>query len=331
MAGSTSAKLTKLVDKWFLGADHPVAAGYTYRSCAGSLFVGGPAYTDVDQGYLGDCYFIAAMGTIAKSSSSAIQNMIVDNGDNTWTVRYYYNGRADYVTVDRMLPTDSSGRLVFDNLGASYANTANELWLPLVEKAYAQWNETGLEGRDGKNDYASIEGGWMSFVDAQVLGRSAASYGFTTATKQTMISALAANRAITTGTNGSPGNGLYGGHAYLVIGYNSTNDTFTLYNPWGVSHPGALSWSQLQTSCQLFTVADASATTGISALPIARLAVGQSNREVAEPSRSADLRSQQTAADLIFGSPESESAKRREVREDGGRRESRWLGNDSAA
>ena len=30
--------------------------------------------------------------------------------------------------------------------------------MPLVEKAYAQWNETGREGRDGQNAYASLNG-----------------------------------------------------------------------------------------------------------------------------------------------------------------------------
>ena len=90
-----------------MGSDHP-QSDYAYRYFAGSLFVGNPAYTDSAQGYLGDCYFIASLDTIAKSSPTAIQNMFVDNGDNTWTVRYYCNGAADYVTVDRYLPTYSN-------------------------------------------------------------------------------------------------------------------------------------------------------------------------------------------------------------------------------
>ncbi|MCU0873460.1 MAG: hypothetical protein MUE50_14055, partial [Pirellulaceae bacterium] len=45
LVGSTDGQLDKLVDKWFLGADRPVAAG-VYRSIAGPLFVAGPSYTD---------------------------------------------------------------------------------------------------------------------------------------------------------------------------------------------------------------------------------------------------------------------------------------------
>ena len=127
--------------------------------------------------------------------------MFIDNGDGTFTVRFYtgtygtiYNysdgsigagftnnvGTADYVTVDRMLPTGTTGILAYADYGASYTNAANSLWIPLAEKAYAQWNQTGKEGRDGLNAYASIQGGWMATVDAQVLGHNATDYIMTT-------------------------------------------------------------------------------------------------------------------------------------------------------
>lgn len=263
-AGSSATQLNELVGKWFLGADHPVASGYTYRAASGVLFVNGPGYTDMHQGYLGDCYLISSLGAIAKSVPTAIQNMFIDNGDGTWTVRLYANGTADYVTVDRMLPTDSSGRLVFSNAGVLASAASNELWMALAEKAYAQWNETRKEGRDGKNNYASIEGGWMATVDAQVLGRAAASYALSSSNdNQALIQAVTANKAVTIGTNGSPGNGLYGSHAYAVIGYDAATGKFTLYNPWGSNQPGPLTWAQLQQSCSSYVVADASGTTPI--------------------------------------------------------------------
>jgi len=277
-AGSSSSQLNKLVDKWFLGADHP-AAYYTdgyglyhqcqYLSAAGSLFVNGPAYTDMHQGALGDCYLISSLGSLAQSSPAVIQNMIVDNGDNTWTVRFYASGTPDYVTVDRMLPTEY-GNLVFANYGASPSNTGNELWIPLVEKAYAEWNETGKEGRDNTNSYPSIAGGLSGNVYAQVLGRSAQNYtfpgftgvGFTPGTKQAMIDALGSNKAVTIGTY-QDGNGLYGHHAYMVVGYTMATDTFQLYNPWGTDHPGPLTWTQLSADCAWFSVADTSGTVPI--------------------------------------------------------------------
>ncbi len=141
--------------------------------------------------------------------------MIIDNGDGTYTVRFYtgsygysYNptngtwsdgfttgtGNADYVTVNRKLATTTSGMLVYSDYGANYANAANDLWIPLLEKAYAEWNQTGKEGRDGQNSFSSIEGGWMATVNAQVLGHNATDYSMTNADKQYAISAGVAQR-----------------------------------------------------------------------------------------------------------------------------------------
>lgn len=286
-AGSSATVLNKLVDKWFLGADHPTltSSSYVYRSATGSLFPRTPTHLDEYQGMLGDCYFISALGSLADNNPTAVQNMFIDNGDGTFTVRFYtgsygnyYNsdgtisagfrggvGTADYVTVDRYLATTSSGMFVYSNYGFSVTNTSAPLWIALAEKAYAQWNETVKEGRDGRNTYASIEGGWMSTVDAQVLGYNGTNYYVASTAKQVAINALAAHKAVTIGTNQLSGTvyGLYGTHAYGIVGYNASNDTFTLYNPWGSNQPGALTWAQLQSTCSVMCVADPSGTVAI--------------------------------------------------------------------
>jgi hypothetical protein len=272
-AGSQSGVLSKLVGKWFLGTDTPgVPAGITYRATAGSLFNGTPSHLNELQGELGDCYFISALGSIADASPAAVENMFIYNGDNTWTVRFYYNGAADYVTVNNMLPVNSAGRLVFADYGCSAASSSNTLWIPLAEKAYAQWNQTGKEGRDGNNLYSSIAGGWMADVDAQVLGHSASSYTVITSSDQAaLISAMNNKLAVTIGTDTSNlssdalAYGLYGSHAYAIIGYNSTAGTFTLYNPWGFDQPNAaLTWSQLKSTCEGFVVASVAGSVPIS-------------------------------------------------------------------
>lgn len=264
-AGGTATQLNMLVDKWFLGADHPVSS-YAYQRFSGSLIVNGPAYDDSDQGYLGDCYFIAAMDAIAKSSPSAIQNMFADNGDETWTVRFFVNGVADYVSVDRYLPSSYSTS-IYASVGGTYTNSGNELWMALAEKAYAQWNQTGNSGRNGTNTYSAIEGGWMQTVNQQVLGTASQTYwGLYDSDKQYLVAALGANKAVTYGTNSNPGNGMVGPHAYMVVSYNPGNDTFQLYNPWGSTHPGALTYAQLRASGQCFVVANASGTLPLSLL-----------------------------------------------------------------
>ena len=292
-AGSASTVLVKLVGKWFLGRDHPTlsSSSLTYATATGPLFVNNPSHNDEFQGELGDCYFISSLGTIADQNPQAIENMFIDNGDGTFTVRFYtgsygafYNadgtvsdgfssgkGTADYVTVDRsvVVYANSGGVMAYADYGKVASNAANSLWIPLAEKAYAEWNQTGKEGRDGTNAFGSIEGGWMATVDAQVLGYNATDYSLTSSTQQAMINALAAHKSVTIGTISSsnsddslPG-GLFGSHAYAVIGYNSSTGLFTLYNPWGMDQPNLLSWSQLEATTDGFVVTDPSGSVAI--------------------------------------------------------------------
>lgn len=286
IAGSNSSLLNKLVDKWFLGADMPAltSASLTYQISTGNLFNGAPSRADTRQGSIGDCYFIASIAAIADQNPDAVRNMFIDNGDNTYTVRFYagalgqFNqggtitagfvsgtGTADYVTVNRKLATNASGRLAYSGAGQVASSSSTTLWIALAEKAYAQWNETGNEGRDGTNTYRGIEGGWMSNVNAQVLGYNSTNYSLSSSTKQTMITALNSGRSVTIGTMPSAtAGGLVGSHAYIVAGYNAGTDTFTLHNPWGFQHPTALTWAQLQSNCSAFSTTNPAGSTAIS-------------------------------------------------------------------
>ncbi len=293
---SPAALLNKLVDKWFLGTDRPTLTNgsLSYRTASGSLFVGAPTYTNEKQGMLGDCYFIAAVGSLGSTNADAVRNMFVDNGDGTYTVRFYggtygayYNsdgtiadgfasgvGVADYVTVDRMLPSTSSGTFAYSNYGASLANSGNVLWIALAEKAYAQWNASGKSGRTPANTYASIEGGWMSNVNAQVLGYNSTRYATSSAANKTaLVNALSAGRAVTVGTT-SNSSLMVSSHAYSITGYDAPTDKFSIFNPWGTQHPAPLTWAQLQANTSFFVVVNAqqsvpifsSATGGIASL-----------------------------------------------------------------
>lgn len=296
-AGNANSKLDKLVSKWFYGTDLPSTGGYSYdATTAGTLF-GSTAASHFDelQGALGDCYFIAAMGSIADKSQTAIANMFVDNGDGTWTVRFYYNGTADYVTVNRQLPVTSYGYLIFQGYGTISTNSNNELWLPLLEKAYAQWNETGKTGQGNTlNSYAGIEGGWMGEVYEQALGYNASDYAFITTSQQTLINALASGYSVTLGTNSYPASttGLYGGHAYNILSYSSSTGKFSLYNPWGSNQPNQLTWTQLTQNCDWFTTINPSGSVPISSVSSAIL------HSVAMPLASASLASSSESAIL---------------------------------
>src|SRR5262249_54490441 len=127
-AGSSGTQLESLLGKWFLGKDHPAAASNThYAYAAGTLFGSGPVYTDVVQGQPGDCYLLAGLGEAAFRDVSAIRSMFTDNGDGTFTVRFYHNGTPTYVTVDRNLPANGTS-FYYANFGDSLSDPSNKLW-----------------------------------------------------------------------------------------------------------------------------------------------------------------------------------------------------------
>jgi hypothetical protein len=174
--------------------------------------------------------------------------MFTDNGDGTFVVRYFNNGVADYVTVDRYLPVNA-GRFVYANYGAFASSTANELWVALAEKAYAQMNHSGwlrpASMGGGKNSYAAIEAGWISDGLKQVTG-IATTWSYLNS-EAALVAAVTSGKLVGLGSMVSPGTaGVVGSHAYAVVGYSAATGRFTLFNPWGI-HYGTLSltWSQL--------------------------------------------------------------------------------------
>ncbi|MBD2205319.1 pre-peptidase C-terminal domain-containing protein [Calothrix sp. FACHB-1219] len=260
-AGSSATQMDQLIDKWFLGGDRPTAPdGFTmtYQQASGSLFGSDSTfnYQDVKQGFLGDCYFLASLGATARQQPSAIKNMFIDNGDGTFTVRFYgqYNGKvttaSDYVTVDRWLPTNVSGAGYTKQRFAKYDNLNLGLWVALAEKAYAQFAESGLSQRDSNaNSYGSIEGGWGYRVMPSLTGISGGYYADTswsnTGTRSgaflslsQIATMLTTGKAMTADTISNPGLNIVGGHEYTIISADTANGTLTLYNPWGVTRQG---------------------------------------------------------------------------------------------
>lgn len=258
-AGSTTAQMENLINKWFLGLDRPTASG-TYRQVAGSLFVNGATYGDVNQGYLGDCYFMASLGEVALKSPSTITNMFVVNGDGTYTVKFFNNGTAAYVTVDSFLPTDSGGRLIYAGLGKLHTNASNELWTSLAEKAYVQINEMGwlrgwLSG-NGQNSYSAVEGGYIYAALGQITGQATTPFTATAGNTSftAFVTAFNQGKMIGFASMSTPAsNQVVGGHAYAVVGYDATNQTVTLFNPWGTQYGlVTMTWSQIQGSYAYF-------------------------------------------------------------------------------
>ncbi|CAA9412900.1 MAG: Alkaline phosphatase [uncultured Phycisphaerae bacterium] len=204
------------------------ATGYTnFRDR--SLFArGGPAGTDVTQGQVGDCYFLAVLSSVAETRPELLRRTIVDLGDGTFAVRLRRGPASVYVRVDADLPTTADGNLAYANFGGGLS-----LWVPLLEKAWAAF-------RTGTGGYAAIDGGWMD-ESYKALGMAPASTmtGTGEAVLAAMAAALAAGKSVTYAVGDPPaGSGLVGFHAYTVdrvtIGADGKPTSVTLRNPWAV-------------------------------------------------------------------------------------------------
>lgn len=261
--GSTAGQMADLIDKWFLGEDHPQAEDYSYTFFSGSLFQGGVSYQDINQGTLGDCYFLTALADIAYNSPETIQNMFVDNGDGTYAVAFRNGKSTDWVTVDGYLPAYLGTYLTYAGNGGYYTDASNELWVPLAEKAYAQWADShrSTRGSATSNSYADIDSGYVSDALKDLTNRK--TFDVPTVlgpltnfnTRDIMIGAYNDAQFIWVNTDSVVSNSdLVEDHTYALVGYDFSTQVFTLFNPWGIDNgqaPGLvkLTWSQLQRDC----------------------------------------------------------------------------------
>jgi hypothetical protein len=247
--GSSGTQLASLVNKWFLGLDHPtvvltanqISAGWTatkaaYAAVSGSLFgQNGPSYTDIFQGSLGDCTVLASLAETA-ARTNLVSSMFIDNGDNTWTVRFFNNGVAGamgtpaYVTVDNQLP---GGGGLYDHVPTGI------LWAALAEKAYAQLNESGWLATltPGRNSYQSLDNGnqnTMITALSAFTGLSANAFSFDA---NNVAQALQQGKLVVLGTGNTVANPyIEHNHAYAVVAYNSSSSQpFAMFNPWGIN------------------------------------------------------------------------------------------------
>lgn len=233
--GSSAYQFNGLLGKWFLGSDRPTSIYNQqgeYVMASTPLFVNGISSSDINQGSIGDCYYLAALASVAQNHPDIIKSMFIDNGNGTYGVRFYDDkGQPTYVSIDKSI--DSAG-----------TSSREDSWGALAEKAYVQFRD----GLDGDNSYASINGGWAEGLTA-VTGckivefdgpsyRSAASWR--AAVENPLIKALNNHQDIIYASmqnvyDSAGQQALVAQHMYSVLGYNQANNSFRLRNPWGGS------------------------------------------------------------------------------------------------
>jgi len=277
-ANSPATQLAQLVDKWFLGFDRPDAGDNPYLQASGNPLFGpnGPVLNDIDQGNIGDCYFLSSVGTILSKELVSGPNRIavydpvsgqnpnglfIDNGDGTYTVKFFYPSQStgalvpDYVTVDNYFPTTGSGSNAEWNYANAYKTFSDQtvpLWVAVIEKAFVQENASAVWSKpsdkaDVRNAYSAING---TYYGSQTLMFLSGQAGYLNTTNlsgltfQQIVSAYNAGVGVVFGTRSKPpvdvstgsvanSQPLVGSHDYMMVGYNSNTQTILLRNPWG--------------------------------------------------------------------------------------------------
>jgi hypothetical protein len=262
-ATSTQTQAQELIGTWFLGTNLPSmslsAIGYanynpTYQTSALSLYgsSGAPSYLDVNQGYLGDCYFLSSLGDVALQDPQAIENMITNNGNGTDSVRFFVNGQPDYVTVNDQLPVFGGGTHWANGSTLEFANGTADNWVALAEKAYAQLNAQtnaphGMQLNSASDSYEGISvgnGSALTMISDQGVSATSLTPSTSSGTLASILSSMASSfssgEEIVLGTPAASSGNLVGDHMFMVTGVNATTDTLTLRNPWGSAYSGSL-------------------------------------------------------------------------------------------
>jgi hypothetical protein len=196
---------------------------------------GSPKYSDIQQGALGDCYFLASLSAIAYTHPQLLKRMftkgtLLEGAHPVYTTKWLLNGKPSTLAVTNMMPANPKTGLPYfvQEKGGNY-------WPLVLEKSWAK-----LFG-----DYKTIEAGLQSEVFKAITQAPVETYMHNKVDKNVLWNKLVEGTTNkypmggTTPTN-PPGNiGVIGGHAYALLGafaYSSFPQTIQLFNPHHKDH-----------------------------------------------------------------------------------------------
>ncbi len=192
-----------------------------------SLWGTGPQASDINQGSVGDCYFLSTLAAFAGTRPGALTESAVDLGDGTYAVQFIKNNQPTFVRV-----SDDFSAGYFNGFKFAHPGANNTVWGVVMEKAFAYF-------RTGANTFASISAGWMGEVYSD-LGVGSTFFAPASSNDDAFFNAmsgdLAGGKPVTLATSNS--SNLVRGHAYTLV--SATRDAngvahYVVRNPWGVS------------------------------------------------------------------------------------------------
>lgn len=195
----------------------------------------------VEQGNVGDCFLLAALGSVAQVDPACIRKSIRQVGQGLYQVTFAGDPKNP-VTIAAPARQE---------LAIYAAATPCGTWANLVEKAYGAYClRTGGKRATGIPALALDAGGNPGKALEILTGRKtecvnsyAGNKGLSDdALNNRLASAFRENRPVAAGilerfNDSQRENSLPDGHAYSVIGYNPVKRTVTIRNPWGSGEP----------------------------------------------------------------------------------------------
>ena len=196
-----------------------------------SVFYEGIAVEDIVQGKISDCYFLSVLGSLCKFPKMVEKLFYFKEKtkEHVYGIYFYINGHKKLVLIDDYLPYVGVGFKQF----AMSKSEENEIWVALMEKAWAKIN----------GNYIRIGCGGSPNEAFDVLTEA---YSEEVAVKPSIKDALW-NKLVdgqkrgfimTAGTSGNDDVedvGLSVGHAFTVLGIHEIKGerVIRLRNPWG--------------------------------------------------------------------------------------------------
>ncbi|WP_264029341.1 C2 family cysteine protease [Cellulosimicrobium sp. SH8] len=108
---------------------------------------------DINQGQVGDCWFLAGLGAVATTDPEFLREHIRLNDDGTYTVTMYKDGEPVEIVVEPTVPENGVG-----------GQNGEPNWVSIYEKAAAEYFG---------GDYEDIDGGHSDDAFEAITGRPA--------------------------------------------------------------------------------------------------------------------------------------------------------------
>ncbi|XP_055899736.1 calpain-1 catalytic subunit-like [Biomphalaria glabrata] len=201
------------------------------------LFTDGSTRFDIGQGSAGTCWFLSIVADIADNKQMLKQVLPntayfiedPDKYDGIFHARFFRFGKWEDVYIDDFLP------VIYGNTlwGAKSSTDDNEMWVALLEKAFARLHGSydAIYGGQPGDAYLQLTGGIGERIELEGLQDK------TNAIFNRIKNALSSNCQITCVVPDEYDNykGLVGGHAYSLVDAKQINQTklIRVRNPWG--------------------------------------------------------------------------------------------------